>query len=137
MSFRVLSTFILGVVGLTLLLISRFFDTLPVFSTSLALIGSFWGLWNLISLLFKNITLSSRGKAFLIMGTALSLVSFLLDDYGDMVVFWLPGALVSLLSLRITINILNKIANTTTNALQTKVSQMEEQLQKDKQLPHS
>ena len=71
------------------------------------------------------------------MGTALSLVSFLLDDYGDMVVFWLPGALVSLLSLRITINILNKIANTTTNALQTKVSQMEEQLQKDKQLPHS
>ena len=138
MKLRVLFTFILGVMGIFFLLLSKI--EVLIFPTSLissfaGVIGSFWGIWNFVSLLFKNISLTSKEKLYLAVGTFLSLLSFALGRYGMMIVFWLPGTLVSIIILKVIQNTLNKTTTSIMNPLQDKINKMEEQLQRDKQLP--
>ncbi len=136
MNLKSLMVFVFGLAGFILLGASKVIDSFPVISLismSLALIGSFLGLWNLISLLFKNLTLSSKDKTFLIIGLILSLVSFSFARYGFIIIFWLPGAIVSLVVLRLIINSLNKATGSVINPLQNKINQMEEQIDKNKQ----
>lgn len=136
MSSEALVTLILGIVGLLFLLVSKVSVSPPwisFLSTTGSLIGSFYGLWNVVSLLFKNLTLSSKEKVFLIVGTILSLVSFSFGKYGTMIVFWLPGAIVSFATLRILMNVFNNTTSSVMNPLQTKITQLEEQIEKNKQ----
>jgi hypothetical protein len=129
------ATFILGVVGTVFLFISKingYFALFSYISTASTLIGSLLGLWFVISLIFKNITLSSRDKNLLLIGTIICLVSYSLGRFGIFIIFWLPTAILCLIAFKVFINSLNKVTSSIMNPLQDKVNQMEAQLEQNR-----
>ena len=125
---KVLTTLVFGVLSLILLSLSGINIWLGFLSTIVALLGSFMGIWLLFSLLFKSLILIKEEKLYLLIGIVGSLIAFGLGKYGFILVFWLPGTLIGIFSLRSLIWILNKSSNLVMNPLQQKISQMEEEL---------
>ncbi len=137
MRFKVLIVAILGMLGLILLAISSFESTysslLSLASSIFSLFGSFFGIWYLVSLAFKNIQLTLKEKLVLIIATLSTLLFFALGRYGFMIIFWLPGVLVSIISLRILFSVLHKTSGVVTSSLQDKIRKMEGEVEKRKQ----
>lgn len=131
---KVVLVLILGIVSVCFLLLSKI-EGLGAHASFAALfagvIGSFWGIWTLISALFKTISLTSKEKLTLAIGILLSVLSFALSRYGTMVV-WLPVTTIGIVGLKFNQYILGKVTTRATDLLQKKINSMEEQHQNEK-----
>lgn len=112
-------TLILGVLSILLLPFVKFrlglsnynFALISSCQSSFSLLGSFLGIWVLVKICLRKVSLPYQETLLIILGAFLSLVSFAMGRYGAMLLFWLPAVILGSLSYQVFMSFLDKIGD--------------------------
>ena|SRR3989344_3134170 len=135
MNIRSIIILVVGVLSVAVLIISlvyRSFNTQMNSISGLAavfsLAGLFLGIWFIVGLGFREYRLTITSTIVLFLSTLINTLVFAISDFGQMLTFWLPVALVTVVGIKSSIHALLSISNQLSLVLRTKASSFEQKI---------
>ena len=135
MNIRSIIILVVGVLSVAVLIISlvyRSFNTQMNSISGLAavfsLAGLFLGIWFIVGLGFREYRLTLTSTIVLFLSTLINTLVFAISDFGQMLTFWLPVALVTVVGIKSSIHALLSISNQLSLVLRTKASSFEQKI---------
>jgi len=135
MNIRSIVILVAGVLSVAVLVISLVFRSFNTQMNSISglaavfsLAGLFLGIWFIVGLGFREYRLTLTSTIVLFLSTLINTLVFAISDFGQMLTFWLPVALVTVVGTKSSIHALLSISNQLSLVLRTKASSFEQKI---------
>ena len=135
MNIRSIVILVAGVLSVAVLVISLVFRSFNTQMNSISglaavfsLAGLFLGIWFIVGLGFREYRLTITSTIVLFLSTLINTLVFAISDFGQMLTFWLPVALVTVVGIKSSIHALLSISNQLSLVLRTKASSFEQKI---------